>query len=74
MDRCTLEDREKEISDLHREELARLQVEFQLERSTLRKKHREVGTVFIPSRAPSHAAVVCELLDLISSWYAFSTM
>ena len=63
MDRCTLEDREKEISDLHREELARLQVEFQLERSTLRKKHREVGTVFIPSRAPSHAAVV-----LASCW------
>lgn len=43
LDRCILEDKTKEIDDRNKEEAARLQVEFQLERSILRKKHREVG-------------------------------
>eukprot|EP00752_Nemacystus_decipiens_P001891 g1821.t1 len=42
LDRCILEDKAKEMNDLHKEEIARLKVEFQLERSTLRKKHREL--------------------------------
>lgn len=33
----------KEIDDQYKEEVAHLHIEFQLERSTLRKKHREVS-------------------------------
>ncbi|CAM9821681.1 unnamed protein product [Scytosiphon promiscuus] len=42
LDRCILEDRTKEIDDRYKEELARLRVEFQLERSTLGKQRREL--------------------------------
>lgn len=44
LDKCILEDKTKEIHDQYKEEVGRLRVEFQLERSTLRKQCREVST------------------------------
>ncbi|CBJ29045.1 hypothetical protein Esi_0133_0042 [Ectocarpus siliculosus] len=42
LDKCILEDKTKEIRDQYKEEVGRLRVEFQLERSTLRKQCREL--------------------------------
>ncbi|CAM9763224.1 unnamed protein product, partial [Ectocarpus fasciculatus] len=42
LDKCILEDKTKEIHDQFKEEVGRLRVEFQLERSTLRKQCREL--------------------------------
>ncbi|CAM9152646.1 unnamed protein product, partial [Hapterophycus canaliculatus] len=42
LDRCILEDKTKEIDDQYKEDIARLRVEFQLERSTLGKQRREL--------------------------------
>lgn len=43
LDRCILEDRTKEIDDQYKEEVARLRVDFQLERSIMGKQRREVS-------------------------------
>eukprot|EP00903_Cladosiphon_okamuranus_P008105 g7812.t1 len=42
LDRSILENKTKEIDDRFKEETARLRVEFQMERSSLRKKQREL--------------------------------
>ncbi|CAM9443367.1 unnamed protein product [Ectocarpus sp. 12 AP-2014] len=42
LDKCILEDKTKEIRDQYKEEVGRLRVDFQLERSTLRKQCREL--------------------------------
>lgn len=53
LDRCVLEDKTKEIDDQYKEEAARLRVEFQLERSTLRKQCREVSAWWLSLLNPS---------------------
>ena len=43
LDRCILEEKVQQMNRRHEEEIGRLQVEFQLERSDLRKAKREVS-------------------------------
>lgn len=43
LDRCILEEKVEQMDRRHEEEVVRLQVEFQLERSDLRKTIREVS-------------------------------
>lgn len=49
LDRCILEETLQDKDSRHREENDRLRVEFQLERSDLRKQRREVGLFSIVS-------------------------
>lgn len=46
LDRCMLEETTRDMDLRHKEEVERLRVEFQLERSELRQKRREASNVF----------------------------
>lgn len=58
LDRCILHEKTLEMEGQHKEDVGRLRVEFQLERSDLRKKCREVSEMCLMFSSPPQAAPV----------------